>query len=366
MSRDGINFQVATPADDADLRTLLRANPMGGWVSVAMEREPRYFAELIDGDEHQAIIARDAITGEAVGMCARTVRPAYIDGLRQPLGYIGELRIAPCYRHRIRIIRAGFELLQRELHEPERTPYYLTAIVTDNEPARRLLEADIPGKPTYRPVGDGSSLVLRTGHRRAPLLAANDDDIPGIAACLARNHSRYQFAPAWSEAALRHAARDGGPAAKDFLVHRSNGRIFGCLALWDQTKIKQAVVHGYHPRIARLRHLLNLLGPITGLPRLPAAGTPLRQIYLSLAAIDDDDPDVLINLVAAGLAEASRRGFDSVVISMAATNPMLPALRRAFRARDYRSRLYLAHWPDATPRIADLSRLPLHVEAALL
>ena len=80
VCRDSIACRVAGPGDDADLRRLLRGNPMGGWVSVAMEREPSYFAELIAGEAHQAIIARDAASGDAVGMCARTVRAAYIDG----------------------------------------------------------------------------------------------------------------------------------------------------------------------------------------------------------------------------------------------------------------------------------------------
>ena len=136
----GIRFAVACPSDDADLRALLRANPMGGWVQVAMEREPRYFAKLVRGEEHQAIIARDRSTGECVGMCARSVRSAYVNGIARSLGYIGELRIAPQYRHRFRIIREGFATLRAELHEPQRTPFYLTSIIADNHAARRLLE----------------------------------------------------------------------------------------------------------------------------------------------------------------------------------------------------------------------------------
>ena len=45
----GISCRVATPLDDPDLRALLRGNPMGGWVSVAMERDPRFFSALIAG-----------------------------------------------------------------------------------------------------------------------------------------------------------------------------------------------------------------------------------------------------------------------------------------------------------------------------
>jgi hypothetical protein len=363
----GICCRVATPLDDPDLRALLRGNPMGGWVSVAMEREPRFFSALIAGEEHQAIIARDAATGAAVGMCARTVRSAYINGAATPLGYIGELRIAADHRHRFRIIRQGFETLQHELHDPGRTPFYLTAIVADNAPARRLLEANLPGKPRYRPIADCTTLAIRTqGHARCEPERANEADIPGIDACLARNHSRYQFAPVWTEAMLRQAPERGGPCASDFVVHRSGDRISGCLALWDQSPVRQAVIRGYHPHIARLRPVLNMLGRWTGLPRLPQPGERLPQVYLSLAAVDEGDSGILVQLVKAGLAEAARRGFDLAVIAMADGNPMLPALRRSFKVRDYRSRLYLVHWDDGRAAVEDLAPQPLHVEAGLL
>jgi len=364
---EAIDCRVAGPADDADLRRLLRGNPMGGWVTVALEREPHYFAELIAGEEHQAIIARDAVSGSAVGMCARTVRPAYIDGAVRPLGYIGELRINAGYRHRYRILRKGFETLRRDLHEPLRTPFYLTAIVSDNGAARRLLEADLPGKPRYRPFAECSTLAIRTGAFPSDGCApAEEADIPAIAACLARNHARYQFAPVWTETALRNAPERGGPRATDFIVMRSGERVTGCVALWDQSSVRQAVIRGYDPRIAAWRPLLNLTGALTGLPRLPRTGEMLRQIYLAFAAVDDDDPALLQQLVAAALTEARRRGFALGIIGMADSNPMLPTLRRTFRARAYRSRLYLAHWEHGRAEVDRLQpRIP-HVEASLL
>ena len=364
----GVRFAVADASDDADLRTLLRANPMGGWVRIAMEREPRYFAELVRGEEHQAVIARDRTSGECVGMCARTVRPAYINGEVRPLGYIGELRIAPKYRHRFHVIRDGFAALRAELHEPRRTPFYLTAIIADNRAARRLLESDIPGKPAYRAFCGYSTLAIRVSSgraRRAPTYG-RDADIPEIAACLARNHSRYQLAPVWREDDISGRSESDGPGVQDFILRRSGARVTGCLALWDQSRVRQAVVRGYHPQIARLRPLLNMVGVVTGFPRLPPAGHALRQAFLSLAAVDGDDPLALVELVRDGLAAAARRGFDLALIGLADGNPMLPALRRAFRARFYRSQLYLVHWEDGHSEVATLDRRVPHVEVCFL
>jgi len=157
-----------------------------------------------------------------------------------------------------------------------------------------------------------------------------------------------------------------GPGIHDFILRRSGARVTGCLALWDQSRVRQAVVRGYHPQVARLRPLLNIMGLVTGFPRLPPAGQALRQVFLSLAAVDDDDPAVLVELVRDGLAAAGRRGFDLALIGLADANQMLPALRRAFRARDYRSQLYLVHWEDGRNQADALDPRMPHLEACFL
>ena len=362
-----LRVAVADASDDADLRALLRSNPMGGWVSLSLEREPTYFAPRAGSEEHQAIIARDTRSGAGIGMCARSVWPAYIDGVVRSLGYIGELRVAPKYRHRYRVIREGFAALRSELHEPSRTPFYLSAIVADNHAARRLLEADLPGKPRYVPFATYCILALQTRRRtHGDVNFGTAEDVPQIAACLARNHARYQFAPHWSEADLRNASAGGGPGAQDFVLARSGGRVVGCIALRDQRPVQQVVVRGYRPPLQQLRPFLNLIGRIGGLPQLPAPGQALRQVFLGLTTVDDDDPGLLTDLVDGALSAAARRGVDVAVIGMAEANPMLPALRRAFRHREYKSQLYLVHWDDGRDAVQALEpRIP-HVEACLL
>ncbi|HVI87299.1 MAG TPA: hypothetical protein VM659_03300 [Dongiaceae bacterium] len=340
---------------------------MDGWVSVSLEREPSYFAKLTGGEEHQAIIARDTASGEAVGMCGRTVRPAYIDGQVRPLGYIGELRIAAGYRHRYQIIRQGFDILRRDLHRPDQTPFYLTAVIEDNTAARRLLEANLPGKPSYRSISGCTTSVIRT--RRGTVdaaMRAKPDDIPAIAQCLARNHARYQFAPVWQEDDIRNSAITGGPGISDFLVHRVGSKITGCIALWDQAPVRQAVIRGYRAPISWLRPAINLGGPLMGLPRLPHVGEALRQVYLSFTAVDDDNPEVFRVLVCAALRAARQRDFDLATISLAAKNDLLPILGGSFPGRDYHSQLYLVHWPDGQDAVAALGEKVIYVEAGLL
>src|SRR4051812_20377401 len=88
-------FAVADRNDDADIGRLLRKNELGGWVRLSLERAPDAFAaEFGLSRSHGFIVARDRRTGEAVGICERSVRDAYIDGEIRHLPYLGSLRVA--------------------------------------------------------------------------------------------------------------------------------------------------------------------------------------------------------------------------------------------------------------------------------
>ena len=63
-----VPFALATPADDADIRCLLRENPMPGQITLTLEREPDYFADAdLPGTVKQTIIANQG--GGIKGFC---------------------------------------------------------------------------------------------------------------------------------------------------------------------------------------------------------------------------------------------------------------------------------------------------------
>ncbi len=89
-----MQFDVGRRADDAELRRLLRENPVDGSIRVTLEREPDSFlAAGIEGDTHQVVVARDSGTGRLLGMGTRSVNNAYINGQRERLGYLSQLRL---------------------------------------------------------------------------------------------------------------------------------------------------------------------------------------------------------------------------------------------------------------------------------
>ena len=60
---------LATPADAADLRQLLRATPMPGSIQISLEREPDFFAAArAEGGRHYTVAIRDPRAGELVAI----------------------------------------------------------------------------------------------------------------------------------------------------------------------------------------------------------------------------------------------------------------------------------------------------------
>ncbi|MEQ1670578.1 MAG: hypothetical protein ABL893_06960 [Hyphomicrobium sp.] len=363
-----LRFTIAARDDEADVRRLLREIPIGGRYQITLERQPDAFAPGAGRtrSEH-IIIARDRRTGCAAGLCERVVRDAFVDGSIRQLPYIGALRIAPSHRHKIAVLRGGFEALRLLTVRPGELPFALTSITSDNSPARRVLTALLPGLPLYHPAGDFSTLALRPKFRsaNAAIQCATSSDFAELSEFLNRVNARAQFAPVWSEAALR-GLQWHGLLPEHFLFVRQGKRISGCMAVWDQRRFRQVVVRQYPKPIGALRPLLNLATPLAGLPRLPAIGTPINQCVLSHVAFEDEDQATLLALLDGALDRAKRRKFDAALIGFATERPWRAAIQQYHRAIEYQTSLYLTHWPDATAFVASLQSRTPHPELGLL
>jgi hypothetical protein len=366
-----IVVEPALPEDEPEIRRLLRDNPMDGEIRVSLEREPdSSLAAAVEGEPHHTIVARDLATGRVVGMGSRSVWNAFVNGEPRRLGYLSQLRVDVGHRGRRRLLAAGYDLL-RTLRSPDETPFDLTSIIADNDTARRLLEAGLPGLPTYREIGPFSTLVLPAGRDHRALAGVRiergtRERMAEVAACLERNRRRYQLAPYFPLDDLLSAVRSRGLSPENFFLAIVDGQVAGCLALWDQSGFKQVVVRGYGPRLARLRPWINRFSPFLRAPLLPDPGEILPHAYLSHVAVDGDDPGLFQALVEAAHTEARARGYAYTVIGLAAVHPWVPWLRRRFRLREYRSILYAVCWEDGREAVETLDgRLP-HVEVALL
>jgi len=368
-----VRFEIASAQHDATLRRLLRENPMPGRISLSLEREPSYFAAAgIEGPEHQTIVA---LEGERV-ICAGSIsaRQRFINGAPMRVGYLGGLRMDASRRGRAAIIRRGYDFF-RHLHEQGGPPLYLTSIVADNLPARRLLERGLKGMPTYRFLGEFVTLIIRRRHRGETdkstglahrrlrenglrLRSGSDARTAEIVELLQRDHQQYQFAPIWSADELQ---------PQNFrVVYSPDGTPTACAAIWDQRAIKQTVVRGYAQHLRWARPLINLGAAVLRRPGLPRIGQSISHAFVSHLAASPLEPQLAEWLILLLHGPASARHIDYLTLGFDARDPRLAHLRKVFRPREYASRLYAVHWDDGAELAHSLDGRLLAPEVALL
>ena len=157
-----------------------------------------------------------------------------------------------------------------------------------------------------------------------------------------------------------------GLRIEDFIVATRDGKIIGCLALWDQSLYKQVVVRDYHNSIAPFRGFVNTLSTMLGFPQLPKRGQAVSQVYISHIGIDDDVSEILKSMLQFAGHLAAKRGHELILVGLAEKNTMLKTLRKSFRHICYTSNIYLVYWDDQQPNIEQLTRNPIHLDIAVL
>ena len=342
-----MRFDLATPADDAALRALLRETPMGGAIRISTEREPNFFAAgEVEGPEHQTLVARRP-DGGICALATRSVRLRHVNGAPRRVAYLGSLRLADDVRGNGRLVVAGYRAM-RELCEADAVALTFTSILSDNVPARRLLESGRGGLPTYSSLGEIVTVVMRvrrsnsfSGVPKGRAFATTDVEARPFGTPLngSFQEDSHQLAPVWTREDLErsHRKRVGFCAAgvSDFAKPQAAG------AVWDLRGVRQSVVRGYSPTVARWRGWINAAAAVTNRPRLPAVGEPVRAAYASPLGAGIDEVVPLLRVLH---ADAAARGLDYLICGFDARDPRLAAVRRAFGGREFRSTLYAVRW----------------------
>ena len=363
-------FDLAVPADDAQLRARMAEDRMEGPIAVSFRREPSYFGSTcVQGHATEIIKCVDTRTSRIVGLGSRSTSLAWVDGKPRRIGYLADLRGAPEVRCGTLLAR-GFRLL-RQLHERDRVPFYTTVIYDGNTSALQSLVGARAGLPVYQDCG---RLLTPAIHLDLPRRAiamrgieigrGHPGDLPQLVDFLNRRLRERQFAPVYR---VRDFARGRfvNLDARNFFVARSRGRLVGTLAAWDQASIRQTHVARYSPLLAALRPLYNLAAHMTPLKPLPAVGARIPFVYLACAAVENDDVDLFRGLLRSACNTLRRGPWHYAVASLHERDPLATVLGEC-RQIAAAGRLFVVHYPEDAAAVAALeSRVP-YVEAGCL
>jgi len=341
-------LRLATEADDAVIRALLRDNAMPAWVDMAIEREPSFFAGKDIFGRDWAVIAEEK--GEVIGMYSASVLPLHVDGRPERLGYLGGLRVNPGHRRRIRHLRDGYASIRRLAPVTGTLPWWFTVVAAENTTARRLLESGVPGLPAYHFQGDYVTFAVATarGRRRNLWRRAAASDVAHVVTFYNAQAGRFQYAPVLSEDLVHRIG------IANFFLYEDRG----VAALWDQRAFKQIVARRYRRSLRALLPFYNFYAKLSRRIPLPREGRALDQTFIAFLALSDP---VQANIDGLLLDLLSNCTTPAASIGLHARHPLVEVIKK-LKPLFYPARVYAVTFEDAPLP----NGRPAQPEAALL
>lgn len=349
-------FEPVTENDHEEILALLCV-PMGGSISLALERDPDYFAGAAVQNQRPAVYAgRDRASGRLTGLFSVGTRAVYVNRQVEEIPYFCDLRIHPDYR-RGTLLARGYRFVKEELLKER---YAQTIIVSDNLPALSALTGGRAGLPVYYPYGRYTTFALPriSGKPRHAVERAGQQDKPEIVEFLAAESRSKQFYPVYNLDLQSPYFR--GVQLQDFFVLREAGQIAGIAGVWNQKAFKRSRLAAYSPLMRFVRPFYNAFAALRGGIRLPRAGSVLNYSFLHAVAVKDNDPALLRSLL---LAVFSAHDFTSeyFLLGLDASDPLVQSVKdipaRTFHALHF----LVAGGKDPRP---DLLPGPFYLEAA--
>lgn len=365
-----LNFALAEPEDDAALRTRMADDWLHGDITVSFRREPSFFhGSGVQGKRAQVIKCFDSDTNRLVGMGSRLDNEAYVNGTKQRVGYLGDLRLHPGYRGGTALARAYRYL--RELHVADPLPLYTSMILEENRPALDVLTRSRCGLPAYRDVGRFVTPAIYLDVPKSPIAVdgisfrrANGQDLRQIFDFIAAHAPDKQFAPALALADM-HTPRLRGLGADDFYLALRGERIIATIAAWDQTAFRQTCVERYNAGLRLMRPLYNTLSRFTALKPLPAPGSMVPYFYLALIHIEGNDPLLFRSLLRFVYNDRRKGRWSYCIAGLHETDPLSSVLRE-YRRIDVAGRLFVVHYPEYRSAYDQLDERIPYVEIAMI
>ena len=340
-------------AEDNARRCELFANvSMNSDIGLSVRRDPDFDALYrLQTDRWDSWVVE--IDDMLHGMGTVLVRDGYLGGIREPVGYLGDLRFTPQAEGRHLLNRFYAPILEQASARYD-CDLFLTTIIASNDRARRALTRDTRRsirRPRYIPLCNFS---IRSTHLALPnwfsrsrvkTRRATENDLPAIAGLLDADARKRPFGYPFDMAELqRRIDQWPGLEVSSFYLAEVGSQLVGCVAPWDAAPVKRMVVTEYRGSMLRTKRWYDRLSKVGGFSRLPDRGEAFRYLYLTHQAIPTEDPAIMRALL--GHVYRDNRGTGRHFLSSCVleNDPLAPAYRGFFHT-DLAATLYLVARP---------------------
>jgi hypothetical protein len=331
------HFDLADQQHSEELLEILEEAEFKGRISILYTRRPDAM-KSIQREGQRVMVYRCIGEDDTAGFGACAVNPMFLDGKVQQIGYLFGFRVKKNHMHFIRHLPEGYRF---HFDENKNAAGFITTILEENIPARRLLEKKRKSMPLYDYLGQIRTFSMRTGQKaRLPegwsINRLERDEIDEMLKFYLEQGQSFQYFPVFSREDLMQGEKI--PAWDSFYILRSpEGKIAAAGAVWDQQSYKQYIIQGYSPGFTFIRPVLNLLAPLLGIPSLPKPGSVLNFFILAFFLSRDMDPLAYGMFLDQMLA--SQTSYDSCSIGLHESNSLSAVIQKK-RPLIYKSRLY--------------------------
>lgn len=361
-------LEQATEEDGPHLLSIIEETTSGGNIELIYTRRGNpYNSFRKEGGQVSVGVIRNK-DGRADFMEYCVLRPYYLNGTVQTVGYLGGVRKRNGAHIRGNWLRMLIE------YEGAKCPSYFLSILDSRPEALQMFTkkrtymfplTHICHYTTY--MINPSAIIAHTDKAyraqgsKLRTAAVAPSQLAAVYEFLADYGRRYQFFPAVTDL----KAQFNGLRSEDCFVlydtdHPEQILAFG--ALWDQSGYRQYIVKRYRG-IMRLAHLASPIAERIGYIPIPPCNQTFSLSTLSLLSARDANPEYLAILIRRLSIEAKDRGIGILVAGVADDN-WQRGLIHPVKSISFGSNIFLAQKHPVKSQIP--KGLPIHIECGLL
>lgn len=360
-----LNIDYAVREDDKAIRRIIRNTQMESPISIVFDRQPSYFDSLkLEGNDHITIVGKDQ-GGIVRGFGTCVFKKAFINGNIETIGYLHNLRLEKAFRDGYSLA-LGYRKFRESVHS-KKAFCYITSILKNNKKAQSILTSGKGGLPSYQPLTDYRTFIIKSGVKRAKnrvnVKQFDNHHRDRIYDFMMQYGKSHNFFPYLSKRELFDERALHIKTSRIFFIERNN-KITAMAGLWDISRVKQLHIASYSPMVNILRPFHNMLSYIRSTPSLPPVNKTLSYSYIFPLMNDDADDNDMMNLIDS-LSALSQRNSNKFFITGCIRNSSMESILNTYPHIRMDSSIYAVDWYN-DPNINTLRSNPLHIEVARL
>lgn len=330
-----MHIREARPEDNHELIELQAKCPQGTELIVSVVNTPDFFARAKAYESYKVYLACE--DNRIIGSAACAIRESVVNGTPCRTGYEFGYFTSPDHRGR-GVARALHQHIEDYLTTRDVALSYLL-IMEGNLPPRRLFEREgfrlhrtlvMPILSVYR------EMDIPSGGRIRPVML---EDLAAVAELLNETWQGCDlYEPTSREALAQFVKRTPAYSLTNVIVLEDGGEIAACLGFWDWSHIARITVKSLSLKMRFIGLLVDTIRNFRPMPRVPKAGTTLKQWCLTLMGFRA--PERLTPLFRYMNNRAMELGVEQIFCLCERKHSLLMGMRGLFR-RDVAMHLYV-------------------------